>query len=75
MENSQVERAAVAAVQSPTVPLSALVEALAVLRAVHALKASDVVPISVLVDANVAKTRLGFWVDQMLAAQAVGVTE
>ena len=73
MEHSLIERAAVAAVQSPTVPLSVLVGSLAVLRAVHGLGASEMVPVKVLVDATVATARLGFYVDKMLAAQQVGV--
>ena len=74
MEISQIERAAVAAVQSPMVPLAVLVESLAVLRAVDRLGASEMVPVKVLVDATVATARLGFYVDKMLAAQQVGVT-
>ena len=74
MENSQIERAAVAAVQSPTVSLKTLVEALSVLRAVHALSSSEVVPVSVLIAASLASCTLGHYVDRMLAAQQVGVT-
>ena len=74
MENSQVKRAAVAAAQPLTVPLDVLVECLAALRAIKDLGASDVVPIPTLVDARVAQIRLGFYLDEMLAAQQVGVT-
>ena len=74
METSQSERAAVALAKSPTVPLAVLVEAVAVLRALHKLGANEYVPARVLVDASLAFASLGYYVDQMLAAQAVGVT-
>ena len=74
MENRQVERAAVAAVAAPTVPLKTLVEALAVLMAIHESRASDVLPIKLLVAASIAAGQLGHYVNQMLAAQQVGVT-
>ena len=74
MENSQVERSAVAAVATPKISLKVLVDALAVLRAVDALKAGEVVPVSTLVAASMAALFLGAHVDRMLDAQSVGVT-
>ena len=74
METSQSERAAVAAVQSPTVPLSVLVQALAVLQAVHELRPSQAMPGRLHVAASVATGSLGHYVEHLMAAQAVGVT-
>lgn len=55
------------------ITLKVLVEALAVIRAVRALKTSDVVPVKVLVAAGLAEMDLGYHVDRILAAQQVEV--
>ena len=74
MENSRIERAAVAAVQAPTVPLAVLVEALAALKVAMNQPTHQTTPFETyqLLARSVGK--LGYSVDKMLAAQAVGVT-
>ena len=74
MENSQIERAAVAAAQAPKISLKMLVDALVVLRAVDELKSGEIPPVRLLVAASMSALLLGAHVDQMLASQAVGVT-
>ena len=74
MENSQIERAAVARVAAPTVPLKTLVECRDALMAIHALRCTEVVPVKVLVAVSVAAGQLDYYVNQLLAAQSVGVT-
>ena len=74
MENSQVERAAVAAVQAHTVPLKVLIDALNVLQAVHELRPSQAMPGRLHVAASIATGSLGHYVEHLLAAHQVGVT-
>ena len=74
MENIKFERAAVARVAAPTVPLKTLVECRDALMAIHALRCTDVVPVKTLVAVSVAVGQLDYYVNLLLAAHQVGVT-
>ena len=73
METSQSERAAVAAVQSPTVPLAVLVQALNALNRSLSQRHSETTSFDTYEVLARASGSLGYYVDRMLAAQAVGV--
>ena len=74
METSQSERAAVAAVAAPTVPLKAMLRALAALEAVVELRFDSKVPGALFLQVAQARNVLEACLEPILAAQAVGVT-
>ena len=71
---SQIERAAVAAVQSPTVPLSALIDALAALERVAELPANPLIAEDLFIQVLHARNGLDAYLAPILAAVQVGVT-
>ena len=74
METSQSERAAVALAKSPTVPLAVLVQALNALNRSLSQRHSETTSFDTYEVLARASGSLGFYVDQMLGAQQVGVT-
>ena len=74
MENSQIERAAVAAVAAPTVPLSELIDALSALERVAELPASPLIAEDLFIQVLHARNALDAYLAPILAAQQVGVT-
>ena len=71
---SQIERATVARVAAPTVPLKAMLRALAALEAVVELRFDSKVPGALFLQVAQARNVLEACLEPILNAQSVGVT-
>ena len=74
MNDSQIERAAVAAVRAPTAPLSVLIDAFTALEAVAELPACKPVSGELFIHVLHARNALDAYLAPILAAVQVGVT-